>query len=149
MSDDFFGYGGAERREAPRTLLADLTGEEWEKFISFAARRSYPPGATVVETGSREAALVLIASGRLRVQAPDAAAATRAEGEMVGLLSFLDGAPSDITVSVAGPDAAELLLLTPDALQRLAAWKPRIAIALLRDLGANVAARLRRLQPGD
>jgi len=83
------------------------------------------------------------------VQGAAGAPSLRGEGEMVGLLSFLDGAASDVTVSVAGPGAAELLLLTPDALQRLAAWQPRIAIALLRDLGANVAARLRRLQPGD
>ena len=149
MSDDFFGYAGVERRETPRTVLADLSGEEWEKFIGFAARRSYPAGATVVDSGSTEPALILIASGRLRVQAAGGAPVRRGEGEMVGVLSFLDRAPSQASVTVEGPGAAELLLLTPDALQRLAAWKPRIALALLRDLGASVAARLRHLQPGD
>jgi CRP-like cAMP-binding protein len=149
LSEDFFGYGNAARPETPRTVLADLSGEDWEKFISFAAQRSYPAGASVVKVGSSAPALILVASGRLRVQAAVGPASLRGEGEMVGLLSFLDGAPSDVAVSVDGPGAAELLLLTPDALQRLAAWKPRIAIALLRDLGANVAARLRRLQPGD
>ena len=68
------------------------------------------------------------------------------------MLSFLDAATSAIsasstTVAVGGP--AELLMLTPDRLQQLAAWQPRIAMALLRDLGVHVGARLRRLQPWD
>lgn len=150
MSDDFFGYAGdTDRRDAPRGILADLTGDEWEKFISFTARRSYPAGAQVVAVGSREPALFVIASGQVRVQAAGTTPGLRNEGEVFGTLSFLDGAPSQVAVTVAGPGAAELLMLSPDALQRLAAWKPRIALALLRDLGAHVAGRLRRLQPGD
>jgi hypothetical protein len=42
-----------------------------------------------------------------------------------------------------------VLRITPDALQQLSAWQPRIALALMRDMGAQVAARLRRVQPVD
>jgi hypothetical protein len=50
---------------------------------------------------------------------------------------------------VAGSGPAELLQgLGADA-QQLAAWQPRLALALLRDVGALVAARLRALQPAD
>jgi hypothetical protein len=42
-----------------------------------------------------------------------------------------------------------LLRITPDALQQLAAWQPRVAMALLRDVAALVAVRLRALQPAD
>jgi CRP-like cAMP-binding protein len=152
VSDAFFGYDGAAAAQPvapPRTLLADLSSDEWERFIAFAARRRYAPGTTIVEAGSREPALFIVAAGRVGVQAPDGGSAVRGEGEMFGVLSFLDGAPSDVTAVVAGSAPAELLMLSPDALQRLAAWKPRIALALLRDLGGHVAARLRRLQPGD
>ena len=65
------------------------------------------------------------------------------------MLSFLDAAPSAVSATVAVGGPAELLMLTPDRLQQLAASQPRIAMALLRDLGAHVGARLRRLQPGN
>ncbi len=154
---DFFSYGGpgaaAPPPAAPRAILGDLSSEDWEKFIGYAARRRYPAGAAIVAIGAGERALCFIASGQVEITtagAPrKAAPLVRGEGEVFGILSFLDGAPSDIGATVGRAGPAELLLLTPEALQQLAAWQPRIAMALLRDLGAHVAARLRRLQPGD
>lgn len=154
MGNDFFSYGAAPAVPAPAAsaaapvrLLADLGDEDWEKFIGFTARRRYPPGAAIVRAGDRSPALFLVASGSVRVLLPGAAPAQRGEGEVIGLLSFLDGAPHAADVLAAGE--VELLMLTPDALTQLAAWQPRIAVALLRDLGAHAAARLRKLQPGD
>jgi len=107
----------------------------------------------VLETGDTQRALYFIASGQVELRsagAPKKAAPTlRGEGEVFGMLSFLDAAPSDIGATVAAAAPAELLMLTPETLQQLAAWQPRIAMALLRDLGAHVAARLRHLQAGD
>jgi CRP-like cAMP-binding protein len=151
--NDFFSYApspGDDDGGAPqRPLLADLTAEEWDRFAAFAARRSHGAGSTVVALGQHEPALYIVAGGRLVVETRDGRRGTRSEGEMFGVLSFLDGAPSDARVSVAEDGPAEVLMLTPEALQRLAAWSPRIAIALLKDLGAHVAARARRLQAGD
>ncbi|MBL8306429.1 MAG: cyclic nucleotide-binding domain-containing protein [Rubrivivax sp.] len=154
---DFFSYGGAPapapERAGPRAILADLSGDDWEKFIGYAARRRYPAGALIVEAGATDRALCFVASGQVELATAGAARkaprALRGEGEVFGILSFLDAAPSEITATVSTAGPAELLLLTPEALQQLAAWQPRIAMALLRDLGAHVAARLRRLQPGD
>lgn len=153
---DFFSYAGASEAEgAPvqRAILAELSSTDWEKFIGYAARRRYPAGAVVVEAGSTARLLCFIASGQVEVRSAGAAKSAprtlRGEGEVFGILSFLDGAPSGITASVGAAAPAELLMLSPEALLQLAAWQPRIAVALLRDLGAHVAARLRRLQPGD
>lgn len=154
---DFFSYQGKPAPAAaeggtaaePSALLADLSGEEWEQFIGFTARRRYPAGAVLLEAGQLDRALCFVASGQLELQRPGQRAELRGEGEVVGLLSFLDGAPSAVRVAVWASGPAEVLRLTPDALQQLAAWKPRIAVVLLRDLGALVAARLRRLQPAD
>jgi CRP-like cAMP-binding protein len=151
---DFFSYGGppqpdAAGTEAPRAILGELDGDEWEKFIGYTARRRYPAGAVIVAEGDRERALGFIASGRVELRSEAGTLSRRGEGEVFGLLSFLDAAPSGVTVSVAAAAPAEVLLLSPEALQQLAAWQPRIAMALLRDLGAHVAARLRRLQAGD
>jgi CRP-like cAMP-binding protein len=153
---NFFSYAGASEPEGPpaqRAILADLSSDDWEKFIGYAARRRYPAGAVVVEAGSTARRLCFVASGQVELRsagAPKKAAPQpRGEGDVFGILSFLDGAPSGVTVTVAAAGPAELLLLSPEALLQLAAWQPRIAVALLRDLGAHVAARLRALQPGD
>ncbi len=154
---DFFSYtGGAaepERAAGPRTILGELSSEDWERFIGYTARRRYPGGAVIVSAGEAQRALCFIASGQVEIAAAGAprkaAPLLRGEGEVFGILSFLDGAASGITATVGAAGPAELLMLTPEALQQLAAWQPRIAMALLRDLGAHVAARLRRLQPGD
>lgn len=154
---DFFSYSGAapepERSGAPRTILGELSSEDWERFIGYTARRRYPAGATIVSAGEAQRALCFIASGQVEIATAGASRKApllvRGEGEVFGILSFLDAAPSGITAMVSELGPAELLLLTPEALQQLSAWQPRIAMALLRDLGAHVAARLRRLQPGD
>ena len=157
---DFFSYKPAAAPLPPApsaatgaasqpAILADLSGDEWEQFISFAARRRYPAGAVIVQAGDTDRALCFIASGRVDLRGPGTESATRGEGEVFGLLSFLDGAASAVTASVSAGAPADLLRLTPEALQQLAAWQPRIAMALLRDLSALVASRLRRLQPGD
>lgn len=155
---DFFSYGNTgptepERGASSRAILGDLSSEEWEKFIGFAARRRYPAGAVIVNAGDTGRALFFIASGQVEigvVGAPKKAPRpVRGEGEVFGVLSFLDGAPSGVTATVTAAGPAEVLMLSTEALQQLAAWQHRIGMALLRDLGAHVAARLRQLQPGD
>ena len=155
---DFFSYSGAApadpQRPAPqRAILAELSSDEWEKFIGFAARRRYPAGAVILSAGDTTRALCFIASGEVEVRngnaGKKAARMLRGEGEVFGMLSFLDAAPSGVSVTVTPAGPAEVLMLLPDTLTQLAAWQPRIALALLRDLGAHVAARLRLLQPGD
>ncbi|MBP6899492.1 MAG: cyclic nucleotide-binding domain-containing protein [Burkholderiaceae bacterium] len=130
-------------------ILGELSNEQWQLFIAHAARRRYPAGACVIEAGERQSALCFIASGHIELTLGTGPVQRRGEGELLGLLSFLDGAPSAARACVSVDGPAELLLLTPDALQQLAAWQPRIALMLLRDLGAHAAARLRRLQPAD
>jgi CRP-like cAMP-binding protein len=153
---DFFSYTGVAEPAgggSPRAILADLSGADWEKFIAHAARRRYPAGALVLAAGSTDRALYFVASGQVELAQRGAPArhrpALRGEGGVFGILSFLDSAPSDVSATVTADAPAELLMLTPDTLQQLAAWQPRIAMTLLRDLGAHVAARLRGLQPGD
>lgn len=167
MGNDFFQYGPAPSaapaptpapaaaREVPvdgaRAILGELSDEEWEKFIGFTARRRYPDGAVILEVGQVAGALGFIASGGVEVQVPDAPPGQRPElreeGDVFGMLGFLDGAAATVRVRARG--RAEVLLLSREALLQLAAWQPRVALALLRDLGAAVATRLRRVQGGD
>lgn len=151
---DFFSYQG--KAEAAPAAAAPLPGigtgldeQDWEHIIRFAARRRYPPGAVLVKAGDSDRALHFVASGQVELRGPGAARSVRGEGDVFGVLSFLDGEPSAVTAVVAATGPAEVLRITPDALQQLSAWQPRIALALMRDMGAQVAARLRRVQPVD
>lgn len=156
---DFFSYQSKPAASAPaaaagpvhppQAILSDLSGEDWEHVIRYAARRRLAAGAVLVQAGESDRALHFIASGQVALQAANQPAVVRGEGEVFGVLSFLDGEPSAVTATVAPGGSAEVLRITPEALQQLAAWQPRIAMQLLRDLGAHVAARLRRLQPAD
>ena len=164
MANDFFQYGPAPSappapapvRDAPegaRAILGELSDEDWEKFIGFAAQRRYPAGAVIFDVGQAFGALGFVASGAVEVATPPATGTAtsrpevREEGDVFGMLGFLDGAPATVRVRARG--TTEVLLLTREALLQLAAWQPRIAVALLRDLGAAVATRLRRVQGGD
>ncbi len=146
---DFFSYQGDTEPASAAPIGAALSGEDWEHLIRFAARRRFAPGATVLKAGDVDPALHFVASGQLELRGPGKARALRGEGEVFGVMSFLDGAPSAVSVVVAGPGDAELLRLTPEALQQLAAWQPRLALALMREMGAHTAGRLRRLAPAD
>lgn len=156
---DFFSYQPpvsapvpapvAAAASAPRAILAELSGDDWEHVIRFAARRRFAAGAVLVRAGESDRALHFVASGQVELLGPGTARRSCGEGEVFGVLSFLDGAPSAVTAQVAAGAPAELLRLTPEAVQQLAAWQPRIALELLRDLGAHVAQRLRPLQPAD
>lgn len=151
---DFFSYQGKSDPAATATpelpgIGAALDEEDWAHVIRFAARRRFPAGAVLVNAGDSDRALHFVASGQVELHGPGPARSQRGEGDVFGVLSFLDGEPSAVTAVVASSGPAELLRLTPDALQQLSAWQPRIALALMRDLGAQVAARLRRVQPAD
>ncbi len=153
---DFFSYQPQAQPPAPAAPRAPLPGigaelgdEEWAHVLRFAARRRYPAGAVVLKAGETERALCLVAAGTLDITGPGAQRSSRTEGDVLGLMGFLDGQPSAVTATVAGTGPAELVRLTPDGLQQLAAWQPRIALALLRDMGARLAVQLRQLQPGD
>ena len=151
---NFFSYGSAAGDDADdgntAAIGSSLTGDEWDHVLRFAARRRFAPGAVLLKAGDSDRALSFVASGQVELRGPERKRVVlRGEGETFGVLSFLDGAPSAVTVSVAGVAPAEVVRLTPEALQQLAAWQPLLAIRLWQEMGAQVASRLRRLQPAD
>jgi hypothetical protein len=75
---DFFSYqtaaepprgraakaGTAAPAMPPQWVLQELSPEDWEHVLRFAARRRHGAGSAVVALGAAEPALHLIASGR-------------------------------------------------------------------------------------
>ena len=150
MTDGFFRYANAsDDPPVGRTILAGLSDEEWAKLIAFAARRRYAPAATIVDAHEQNRAIFLVVSGRVRVTAGRPGGFgqrvnTIEPGGIFGILSFLNSNAGGALAVAEGP--VELLMISHDMFEQLAAWQPRIAIALLRDLAANVTARLRHYE---
>lgn len=146
MPTNFFKYSAAlEPADRNKAILRNLTDDDWDKVLSFAALRRYPSASEITSADDAQRALYFVVSGVVRVQAAsgkEAAPLRHGEGNVFGILPFLDGEPNGQTAVAEGD--VEIMVLTPQAFEQMAAWHPRIAIMLLRDLGADVASRLRR-----
>jgi signal-transduction protein with cAMP-binding, CBS, and nucleotidyltransferase domain len=143
LGPNFFAYGGAPADDASdrnKAILKSLEEDGWEKLVAFGAVRRYQPGATILTLGSSECALHFVMAGTVRVVAGDTTSMN--EGNVFGLSAFLDGESSAIEAVAEG--AVDLFLLSRPGFEQLAAWHPRIAVTLLRDLGAELSSRLRR-----
>lgn len=133
--------GGEER------ILGSLTDEEWSEFLGAMERRVFPQGAEIMKAGDCDRTLYLIASGEVEVVVDGAAGrrrlATVGAGSVVGEMAFFDGASRSATVVALAP--VEVLALRQERFEQLAAWRPRIAIKFLTDLGRVLSQRLRKL----
>jgi CRP-like cAMP-binding protein len=151
LASSFFRYPGspAEVEASPKQSLARLSEADWEHLISHAARRRYAAGAVIVEPRNAERAVFILVDGSARLEGRPGAPVGRAElnaGEAFGFEAFLAGAPNDARVTAV--TAVEVLMLTEEGFEQLAAWRPRVAILLLRDLAGDLATRLQSIGSG-
>jgi CRP-like cAMP-binding protein len=141
-SDPLAEIGGADDH-----ILAALTDEEWSEFLDAMERRVFPQGAEILKAGDRDRTLYLIASGEVEVVVDSAAGrrrlATVGAGSVVGEMAFFDGAPRSATVVALAQ--VEVLALRQERFEQMVAWRPRIAVKLLTDLGRVLSQRLRKL----
>jgi CRP-like cAMP-binding protein len=146
MANNFFKYSTAlEPADRNKAILRNLTDDDWDKVLSFAAMRRYAPGGVIVSAEEAQRALYFVVSGEVRMQPAVGKEIRHSEGNVFGILPFLDGLDGEANGLRAVADGdVEIMVLTPQAFEQMAAWHPRIAIMLLRDLGADVASRLRR-----
>jgi CRP-like cAMP-binding protein len=141
----YFDYPGetaeANTVAAEAVLLPDMNEEGWERLISYMQARRFVQGQTVIRESSRDRSLYVVADGVLELAVPD----LRAElstGAVLGELSFFDGQPQNHTVRALTD--VDLLMLSQEAFEVLAAREPALARAVLLDLGRLLALRLRR-----
>jgi hypothetical protein len=147
MKLKFFSYGDpAEEIAAPdRAILGALTEEDWDKLTPFTGRRQYPAGAEIIRAGGTDRDIYMVISGRVQLVPPQASgllkgeAETFGEGSVFGVASFLDGRPPAASAIATCP--VEVLRLSADNFEQFSAWHPRIAIVLIRELGALLSGR--------
>jgi CRP-like cAMP-binding protein len=111
-------------------------------------RRVYAKGQVVMAEGEESQELYLIARGTASVtvrvggHARDNRLATFSAGTVFGEMALLDEAPRSATVRA--DDELVCYVLSREAFDRLTREHDAVALALLTNLGRELAARLRR-----
>ncbi len=123
----------------PTRFLADRSEEEWAQLLEHATTVRFGAGDLVLVAGTDDRAFYVLVAGRVEV--------VGAEGDVIeapaelGDAAFLDGLPRAVSVRALGP--GEAIRLSWEAFEALTVRQPRLAQALLVDLGRVAAARQR------
>ena len=132
----FFQYPGEPAPARAVELLGDWSDAEWAALLAATETRRFAPGEVVLAEGEHDPALYLLTDGRL--EGPNGVVEPIAT---VGEGAFFDRRPR--AASVRALTHGEVLRLSRDAFEALAAREPRLARALLLELGRVLAERAR------
>ena len=133
----FFQYPGAEAPlDSPPGFLEDRGDEDWTLLLEHTETRLYRAGDAVLTAGEHDRALYLLVDGRL-----EAPSGPIAPVSTFGEVAFLDGRPRAVTVTATSD--AEVLRLGHEAFLALSARRPDLGRALLTDVSAILASRMR------
>jgi CRP-like cAMP-binding protein len=141
-TSSFFIYPGTQPEQTDAvTFLDDATEDEWNTLLSYVQTRHLRRGETVFREGDLDRSLYLLTAGRLAQTSERTAAVTVEAPAPLNELAFLDGGRCLTTASATSD--GELVRLSFDAFESLAAREPVLARRILLDLAAGVARRLR------
>jgi CRP-like cAMP-binding protein len=127
-------------------LFADLTQEDAAYVLSVAAERFLVAGEELFRENDPGDSLWIVQSGRVDVFKAirgdvERALISLSAGDVIGEISFLDGARRSATARTA--QASELLVLSRSDFGRVIKERPAVAATFYRNLSSILAARLR------
>ena len=150
----FFDYAnefGASGSDRGPVFLAGLNDVEWDRIIVLMERLRFASGDVVMARGEADRSLYLIASGSVEVLVghgrKESAVRVQGPGTILGEVAFFDGMARSATVRAL--EASEVLSLSAEQFDVLAARHPDIGRKILLDLGRILAARLRQAEKRD
>lgn len=130
-------------------LLGEFSEEERERLLDYLEERSLEAERLLYTPGDESDFMVLIRSGRLRLERAGEALGSFGKGETLGTLSI--SVVGQREVEARAEEACELFALDRPAYHRLRSDAPEIALslqeAILRDFSRSVAALLE--SPGE
>lgn len=131
--------------EAPPRFFTTLDDAEAAAVLGYAETRRYAKGQLAVQRGEVDRSLYFVTAGVLEVLVPTPEGVRQVgvlrAGAVFGDLAFFDGEPR--SADVRAVEAAEVLVLTPAAFDRLRGAEPRLALAFTLDLGRMLSTRFR------
>lgn len=146
----FFNYPTEEPVSiAEQTVfLANRGQRDWRKLLGHTQTYRFSRGEVVIRQGETTRAFYIVAFGEFEVVMPELGRrherlAVIEAGSVVGEQTFLDGKghPTEVRTLSEG----EVIRLSYDAFEILAAREPELARAILLDLGRIVSIRLRQM----
>jgi CRP/FNR family cyclic AMP-dependent transcriptional regulator len=142
-TSSFFQYptGGTEPGTAPATFLGGAGEREWDALLSYMQSRQLRAGEMAFSEGDLDRALYLLTVGRVELRASAGPPVAVDSPAPLNEIAFLDG--GRCAAGVRALSDGELLRLSFDAFESLAAREPTLARRILLDLGRIVATRLR------
>jgi CRP-like cAMP-binding protein len=137
----FFNYPATQA--GPGWGFLDSASERgYARFKAHCEVKRFADGETIVKAGDRDRSLWVVLGGDLEVQVPGKGGVSSVgAGTVFGEVAFFDAAPRSADIVARG--SVELLVLSFEAFQQLAAAEPELALTLLMDLGRFLAQRLR------
>jgi CRP-like cAMP-binding protein len=139
----FFTYpnAAAEPAASEPGFLDHCSEREWNTLLSHMQTRNIRAGEIVFAEGDLDRALYLLTGGLVELSGTHSPSATVEAPAQLGELAFIDGDRQPVTARAV--TSGEVLCLSFDAFESLAAREPRLATRILLDLGRILAARLR------
>jgi len=127
-------------------VFADLGDADCDAVLAVLKARRGAPGDVLFRQGDRGDSLMIVLEGQLvasvrTAQGTEEELARLGPGEVVGEMAFVDAEPRSATVTA--PGGATILEFSRPALRALERSAPRVAAAILRNVLADVARRLR------
>src|SRR3954468_21741238 len=135
----FFDYPTDRQESTEHGLPAFLSGrgeDDWVMLLDHSETRLFSPGEPVLAQGEQDRALYLLIAGWVKAPSGVVHPITT-----LGEAAFLDGTPR--SVSVQAMSEGEMLRLSFDGFEALAARSPALGRDILLDLGRILSARLR------
>ncbi len=128
-------------------FLGSLTPEEHRAFLRRGRRQRFRSGAALFREGERSEGVLAVLSGRVKVsyftdEGQEIVLAMRAQGELLGELSTIDGEPRSATGTAVGP--VEALAVTAEDFAEFLQEHPRVGLVLLRTLSRRLREATRR-----
>ena len=126
--------------------MPERSPAQWDRLLAFVERRRFRAGEDVIKRGEIDRALYIVVDGNLEARIAESAARKGVAvpvpaGSVIGEIGFFDGRTRSATVTAVTD--GELLRLSFESFQTLAAREPDLAQAMLLDLGRILAIRLR------
>jgi CRP-like cAMP-binding protein len=146
----FFNYpqsdpSDSEQPAEPIVFLTAWSDDQWSKLLEYTQTQLYDPGDVVIQAGSAEYTLYIVAFGTLDVRTKergrDVRLAVIETGSVIGEQAFFDGKPR--SASVVATSACQVLQLSRDRFEMFAARHPLLAREFLFDLGRVLSLRFR------
>ena len=144
----FFDYPNRAGNDyaADLVFLPNHSDAAWRTLLSYTDTVRFRAGESALHLGEIDRALYIVTAGHLEVLVPHGLQGMRVfavvePGAVVGEQSFFDGEPRSAMVRAVSD--GEMLRLSFDRFETLAAREPRLARDLLLDLGRILAIRLR------